>query len=74
MNLEQPKSNNTEFLPTLPTREEILQKITEHLGELKYEITKELTDERGVYFIEILTTESDPEGYIREIYLFQKIT
>lgn len=58
--------NAQENIETFPSKEQILEVIKDHLGDLEFETTRELEDENGVYFLEIVTKEQDPDGYIRE--------
>ena len=53
-----------------PTRENILE-IIKKIENLPFEITRELSDDSGVYFIEIITTEPDLDGCIRE-YIYSR--
>lgn len=54
----------------VPTKELIMEKIAENMGGLKFEVTRELEDEQGVYFLEIMT-EADSTGHKRE-YTFSR--
>lgn len=49
-----------------PSKEEILNVISEHSEGLETKIKRELSDDTGLYFIEIITTSPDSEGYVRE--------
>jgi hypothetical protein len=68
MNLE--KSEGKEKLKgqseSFPTLDVILDVISRKLENLSFKIEKELSDDNGVFFVEIMTNEPDAEGYIRE--------
>lgn len=49
----------------IPTKEDILNIIQEHFEGLEYEVSRELSDDGGVYLLEIIT-KVDSDGYTRE--------
>jgi hypothetical protein len=63
MNME--KQQNEENLPKLD-KEKILEIVQQHNEGLSFEEGRESSDENGVWFLEVISTEPDSDGYIRE--------
>lgn len=49
-----------------PSKEIVLDGISKHAEGLELDVTKELSDDTGVYFLEMTSRNPDSEGYTRE--------
>lgn len=62
MNHENFESKSEQF----PSKEIVLDEINKHAEGLELNVTKELSDDTGIYFLEMVSENPDSEGYIRE--------
>ena len=70
-NASKDKENDQENPEHIPTSEEVLGVIKEIIGKNAYEKIRELNDEKGLYLLEVKTTNKEGEpieyGYMRKM-------